>query len=100
MALAAKDDPIAVEEAIPYQEFKRNPCAVLCTTSLGGHLSWFELGGGRWHAKPVSNFLNAMAFDIDLDSISPQRLARTTDVPKRGAHFDPIRRKLDIVLDN
>jgi hypothetical protein len=22
---------------------------------LGGHLSWIELGGGRWHPKPVSS---------------------------------------------
>ena len=51
----AKDDPIAVEEAVPYQEIKQNPYVVLCMTSGGGHLFWFELGGGRWHAKPVSN---------------------------------------------
>jgi predicted alpha/beta-fold hydrolase len=44
---------IAVYEAIPFQEFKQNPYTVLLTTSLGGHLSWFEIGGGRWHAKPV-----------------------------------------------
>ena len=45
---------IAVKEALPLQEFKYNPFAVLCTTSLGGHLSWFETGGERWFAKPVS----------------------------------------------
>lgn len=45
---------IAVKEAIPFEEFKSNPFAVLCTTSLGGHLSWFETGGGRWFSKPVS----------------------------------------------
>ncbi len=45
---------IAVKEAIPFEEFRQNPFVVLCTTSLGGHLSWFESGGGRWFAKPVS----------------------------------------------
>lgn len=44
---------IAVERAIPYQEFKKNPHTVCLTTSLGGHLAFFEVGGGRWHAKPV-----------------------------------------------
>lgn len=44
---------IAVERAIPYQEFKKNPHTVCLTTSLGGHLAFFEIGGGRWHAKPV-----------------------------------------------
>ena len=45
---------IAVGEAVPYLEFTRNPYTVLCSTSLGGHLSWFESGGGRWFAKAVS----------------------------------------------
>lgn len=53
-AIHAADDPIAMNEAVPYQEFKQNPYAVLCVTSLGGHLSWFEFGGTRWHARPVS----------------------------------------------
>lgn len=44
---------IAVEKAIPYEEFKKNPHTVCLTTSLGGHLAFFEMGGGRWHAKPV-----------------------------------------------
>lgn len=53
LALNARDDPIAVDEALPRNEFGQNPYGVLCTTSLGGHLSWFELGGGRWFAKVV-----------------------------------------------
>jgi predicted alpha/beta-fold hydrolase len=44
---------IAVNEGLPYEEVKQTPYAVLCTTSLGGHLSWFEIGGHRWHAWPV-----------------------------------------------
>jgi uncharacterized protein len=53
-ALHARDDPIAVDEALPRQEIEQNPWGVLCTTSLGGHLSWFEMGGGRWFARVVS----------------------------------------------
>ena len=56
LVLHARDDPIAFDEAVPYEEIRRNPWVVLCTTSGGGHLSWFELGGGRWFAKPVSIF--------------------------------------------
>lgn len=52
--LHARDDPIATDEAVPHAEIEQNPYVVLCMTSGGGHLSWFELGGGRWHAKPVS----------------------------------------------
>jgi uncharacterized protein len=55
LALHARDDPIAVDEALPRQEVEQTPFGILCTTTLGGHLSWFELGGGRWFARVVSN---------------------------------------------
>ena len=54
LCLHARDDPIACDEAVPYEEIKQNPYVVMCATSGGGHLSWFEFGGGRWHTKPVS----------------------------------------------
>lgn len=44
---------ISHHEALPFDEFRLNPYTVLCTTSSGGHLGWFELGGGRWFVKPV-----------------------------------------------
>lgn len=46
---------ISVNEAVPYDEIMKTPYGVLCTTAWGGHLSWFETGGGRWFVKPVSN---------------------------------------------
>ena len=55
LCLHAKDDPIANDEGVPYDEIKQNPWVVLCVTGGGGHLSWFEWGGGRWHSKPVSS---------------------------------------------
>lgn len=54
LAIHAKDDPIACDEAVPYEEIRQNPYVLLCASSGGGHLAWFELGGGRWHCKPVS----------------------------------------------
>ena len=53
MSILTVSHQIAVKEAIPFEEFKQTRYAVLCTTSLGGHLSWFESGGTRWFAKPV-----------------------------------------------
>lgn len=53
LVVHAKDDPIAVEEAVPYDEAKANPYVFMVVTEGGGHLSWFETGGGRWFAKPV-----------------------------------------------
>ena len=90
-------------------EVEQTPYAVLCTTSLGGHLSWFETGGGRWHAKPVretisaflqlltvwqqaANFLNKMAFDINPPApLESQTSELGTD--KKYANFKPLRRK-------
>lgn len=63
LAVNAEDDPIAPKEVLPYTEAQANPYVVLCTTSMGGHLSWFESGDGRWFVKPVSRenkFLHAI----------------------------------------
>ena len=49
----AREVQIAVDEAVPYEEIKQNPYVVMCSTSTGGHLSWFEVGGTRWFSKPV-----------------------------------------------
>lgn len=54
LAIHAVDDPIAVDEAVPYAEFQANPHTAIVATSLGGHLCWFEIGGGRWFSRPVS----------------------------------------------
>ncbi|KAH8908868.1 AB-hydrolase YheT [Coniochaeta sp. PMI_546] len=96
-AISAADDPIAVDEAVPKEEIKQNPYTVLCSSSLGGHLSWFEFGGGRWHAKPISNFLKHMASDIKLNFITPTSNGYTQHGPKAQTRFEPVRRKLDIL---
>ncbi|KHO01462.1 hydrolase, alpha/beta fold family [Metarhizium album ARSEF 1941] len=98
IAVQATDDPIAVKEALPFAEFRRNPNTVMITTSMGGHLCWFEMGGSRWHPKPVCNFLNHLAFKIDLDSITPSKTPTRED-PKHGADYNPMRRKLLISED-
>ncbi|KAH8600935.1 Alpha/Beta hydrolase protein [Bisporella sp. PMI_857] len=90
-AINATDDPIAHEEALPYLEIQQTPYAVLCTTSMGGHLSWFEVGGHRWHARPATNFLNKMAFEVD-HAIPPEQTKDAKALP----HWDPLRRKWQI----
>lgn len=49
----ARDDPIACDEAAPYEEVRANPYTFMAATGMGGHLSWFEAGGGRWFAGTV-----------------------------------------------
>lgn len=98
LAINATDDPIAANETIPYEEFKQNPYAVLCTTSLGGHLSWFEGNGDgpRWHARPAVNFLNAMAREVDLDSVVPREVNLAPRTIRKESKFEPARRKMCI----
>ncbi|KAK5154386.1 hypothetical protein LTR04_006012 [Oleoguttula sp. CCFEE 6159] len=103
-ALHAEDDPIAVKEAIPYEEFEQNPYTVLCTTTTGGHLSWFESGGQRWFARPAVNFLQKMAKEIDFEATNKRLLLRNAngsampdaDAQKTPFVFEPMRRKLHI----
>ncbi|KAH6854286.1 Alpha/Beta hydrolase protein [Chaetomium sp. MPI-CAGE-AT-0009] len=96
LAISALDDPIAVYDAIPFQEFTRNPYTVLLTTSLGGHISWFEVGGGRWHAKPICDFLNHMVTEINLDDIKPNANGAKPET-QFVTEFDPVRRKLQVI---
>ncbi|KAI1126374.1 carboxylesterase-like protein [Nemania abortiva] len=98
LAINAVDDPIASQMGLPYPEASKNPYTILCTTSLGGHIGWFELGGGRWHGKPVYNFLSHMAFEIDHGSIDPTASTVNYSTAVSASKFNPIQRKLDVDL--
>jgi hypothetical protein len=110
---------IAVNEALPRNEVKQTPYGVLCTTSLGGHLSWFELGGGRWFAKAVSTpdplhrlwsrlcsvkttaFLQKMACEMDLEKMPNSDGTFEGEIAGRKREplkpvFEPMRRKLHL----
>src|SRR5271154_2011332 len=110
---------IAVNEALPRNEVKQTPYGVLCTTSLGGHLSWFELGGGRWFAKAVSTpdplrrlwshlcsvkttaFLQKMACEMDLEKMPNSDGTFEGEIVGRKREplkpvFEPMRRRLHL----
>ncbi|KAK8200919.1 hypothetical protein M8818_006238 [Zalaria obscura] len=102
-AIHAQDDPIAVDEAVPYEEFKVNPYTVLCATSMGGHLSWFEIGGGRWFARPATAFLQKMASEVksrkvDEKNVSSGLAAKASDASgfQSPFSFEPTRRKMRV----
>ncbi|KAF2397195.1 hydrolase, alpha/beta fold family [Trichodelitschia bisporula] len=97
LAIHAEDDPIAVNEAVPHEEIKQSRHVVLCSTSLGGHLSWFEIGGERWFSRSACAFLQKMANEADLEALKKQREIpepETTTSHKKPVVYDPIRRKL------
>ncbi|KAK7730173.1 hypothetical protein SLS57_001835 [Botryosphaeria dothidea] len=103
LAINAEDDPISVREAIPFDEFKQNPYAILCSTSLGGHLSWFQSNGDRWFAKAATAFLKKMADDADFDAMQNSNGHNTNGVAEhrdRPFVFEPMRRKLHIPKDH
>ncbi|WEW61958.1 hypothetical protein PRK78_007458 [Emydomyces testavorans] len=107
-AIQAEDDPISVKEALPYLEIEQTPYGVMCTTTWGGHLSWFECGGSRWFTKPVTEFLNKMATEIDFDT--PLKVEDTTPETRHKPatpagkvdgptpDFQPMRRKCKMPL--
>ncbi|EEH50202.2 uncharacterized protein PADG_06281 [Paracoccidioides brasiliensis Pb18] len=102
----AEDDPISVKEALPYNEIKQTPYGVMCTTSWGGHLSWFEFGGTRWFTKPVTTFLTKMATEVDLDA--PFKVERDDREGQEEVashigytpNFVPMRRKLVMPINH
>lgn len=101
LAISAEDDPIVDDQSIPRLEFQQSPYGVLCTTSLGGHLSWFELGGGRWMARAAERFFVTMQEDVDLARYSKEHplpegeIVRWKKQPLKP-YFNPIRRKMGI----
>ncbi|KAL2069341.1 hypothetical protein VTL71DRAFT_15679 [Oculimacula yallundae] len=95
LALNALDDPIVPEECLPFANARLNPYCVLCTTTLGGHLGWFELGGNRWVTRAAERFLNSLVDDFDM-SQSPEIVpcSEPVDQSPPGLTFDPTQRRL------
>jgi predicted alpha/beta-fold hydrolase len=86
---------ISSKAAIPFEEFKQNPYAVLCTTNWGGHLGSFQFGGGRWFATAASAFLTKVHDEIDHEASKVIEKASEIDVPgKKYPIFDPNHRRL------
>ena len=54
LALNALDDPIVPKECLPFENFQLNPYCILCTTTRGGHIGWYERSGTRWFTRVVS----------------------------------------------
>ncbi|ODQ68058.1 AB-hydrolase YheT [Nadsonia fulvescens var. elongata DSM 6958] len=79
LILHALDDPIAPKTSLPYTEVQKNPYTYMVTSSLGGHLGWFEKGGQRWFTKPIADFFKAMNDNVDHTKKSSTTIIR----PKR-----------------
>ncbi|PNS21492.1 hypothetical protein CAC42_1271 [Sphaceloma murrayae] len=101
LIIHAEDDPIAPKQSVPYEEVLHTPWLTICSTSLGGHLSWFELGGGRWHARTASAFLDKMARDVDTHANESSDTSTVNGHVSESGYkspfvFQPMRRKLTL----
>jgi len=99
LAIHAQDDPIVSNLAAPYQEIQHTKYAVMVATSGGGHLSWFEIGGGRWFARAASAWLNKMAKEADFDALRAARETRAVEngdarVGRAQTEWNAVQRKL------
>ncbi|GAM82610.1 hypothetical protein ANO11243_005920 [Dothideomycetidae sp. 11243] len=99
LVLHAEDDPIAVKAAVPYEEVRHTPYVTICSTSMGGHLGWYETGGGRWHSRPVFNFLDSMLNAVDVKTTKKNARVTANGHASGSSYrspfvFEPVRRKM------
>lgn len=61
LILSSEDDPIVGSISLPHPEVSLNPYTFMVTTSVGGHLGWFNLQHKRWYPDPVSQVFAELA---------------------------------------
>ncbi|ANB14843.1 putative carboxylic ester hydrolase [Sugiyamaella lignohabitans] len=85
LILNSLDDPVVSELGIPYAEAKVNPYTYLVTTSVGGHLGWFEPGGKRWFAGVIADYF--ITLDNNVSTVK-NAVASLDHLPKRKWNVD------------
>ena len=60
LCVQARDDPISVPEAIPFEGISANPFVSLVLSNKGGHIGWFS---GLFDPEPWSSLLFLKFFD-------------------------------------
>lgn len=62
------DDPITGYRTLPRSEVKLNPYVLLVTTTIGGHLGWFQLNGRRWYPSRILKLFTELdQYKVDTD---------------------------------
>ncbi|WEJ95237.1 hypothetical protein PSN45_002750 [Yamadazyma tenuis] len=59
--VSSKDDPVCGVRSLPVEEATLNPYVTMVTTSVGGHLGWFDYSNNRWYAEPVARMMKALS---------------------------------------
>lgn len=78
--LSSHDDPITGSRSLPELEVRENPYTFMVTTSVGGHLGWFDILGRRWYAAPLAKLFKELDdhWQVDSGSLAPGDLPRDT----------------------
>lgn len=79
LIVSSLDDPITGSSSIPYNETKLNPYLATVTTTIGGHLGWFDLKGRRWYPKPVADLFDELK-EWDVENLSEDEIAHPPDL--------------------
>lgn len=76
--LSSRDDPITGNKSLPEPEVRENPYTMMVTTSVGGHLGWFDYLGRRWYPVPLSKLFKELDDNwvVDRASLAPEDLPR------------------------
>ncbi|KAF3994083.1 hypothetical protein FT663_00103 [Candidozyma haemuli var. vulneris] len=61
LIVSSHDDPVVGDKSLPYPEVSLNPYTFMVTTSVGGHLGWFNLQLNRWYPDPISQVFTELA---------------------------------------
>ncbi|KAJ6632140.1 Alpha/Beta hydrolase protein [Mycena sp. CBHHK59/15] len=81
LTINSSDDPLV--QAVP-ADGGGSPYVVMARTPKGGHLGWFESGGGRWITGPVLEWIRLTAEDVIHDSESETRASIYISVDTDG----------------
>ncbi|XP_024961531.1 embryogenesis-associated protein EMB8-like [Cynara cardunculus var. scolymus] len=78
LCLNAIDDPVCTDEAIPWDECRKNKNIVLATTKHGGHIAFFEGTSGKdlWWIRVVEEYLS----NLHASSIRKQQMQKFKDL--------------------
>lgn len=72
------DDPIVGSKSLPFSEVRLNPYAHMVTTSVGGHLGWFDYSHNRWYPEPVLKLFQALT-SWEVEDLPEEKLPKPTD---------------------
>lgn len=61
LILNSLDDPVVGSRSVPVTESPLNPYTSTITTTIGGHLGWFNYKHDRWYSKPVAKLMKELS---------------------------------------